>query len=199
MEEPGEGGEDLESSEKDDDEGAEGEGGEFVRYESINSDEEDPDVIQVAKNLDTDMERLERAKEAEKQRKREAEKARRAKAARISVGFNEEEHDAFNETFNAGSGDVSLEVLSSNKGGAGSSTGNSRGSTAKDKRTLKRKQRGSTSSTGSMDKQLMPRRKTLRTSEIFPRHDWPLGMSEAQVNLFSRIKLIIYNFYFPPD
>ena len=200
-----------ESNEGDNDSGEAGDGSnedELQPQEGYNSDGEESDVIQMAEDLDTDLDRLNKAREVEKQRRREAEKARRAKAARYSVGFIDEEQDEFNVTFNAGSSNsvtdtparprggaggsaAEDDVPSRNRNGSGGTSSRSQGvggtssrsqvSSAKDKRNLKRKQRGSTSSTGSMDKQVVPRRKTLRTSEIFPKHDWPMGMSEAQV------------------
>ena len=168
--------------------------------EEYNSNDEGSDVIQMAEDLDTDLDRLDKAREVEKQKRREAEKARRAKAARYSVGFIDEEQDEFNVTSNAGNSNsvndtparprggaggsaAGDDVPSRNRNGSGGTSSRSQGSSAKDKRNLKRKQRGSTSSTGSVDKQVVPRRKTLRTSEIFPKHDWPMGMSEAQVKL----------------
>ena len=149
--------------------------------------------------MDSDLDKLDKARDKEMQKRREAEKARRARAARHSVGFIDEESDEFNVTFNAGNGDtvndeparlrggagggVAVDdAPARNKNGSGGASTKPRGTSAKDKRSLKRKQRGSTSSTGSLDKQVAPRRKTLRTSEIFPKHDWPMGMSEAQVN-----------------
>ena len=121
-------------------------------------------------------------KEADRRKQREAEKARRAKAARHSVGFVDGEGDDFNTTFNAGSGDDTGDVPTRNRAGVGSAAGGSHAGSSAANRTLKRKDRGSTGSNGGLVKQITPRRKVLRTSEIFPRHDWPLGMSEAQVN-----------------
>ena len=68
----------------------------FRPHEEYNSNDEDSDVIQMAEDLDTDLDKLDRAREVEKQKRREAEKARRARAARYSVGFIDEETDEFN-------------------------------------------------------------------------------------------------------
>ena len=93
-------------------------GEEFELQEEYNSDDEDSDVIQMAEGLDTDLERLDRAREAEKQKRRDAEKARRARAARHSVGFIDEETDEFNVTFNAGNVNSSNDAPARPRGGA---------------------------------------------------------------------------------
>ena len=105
----------------------------FHPYEEYNSDASDADVIQVAGNLEADMERLEKAKEIERQKQREAEKARRARAARRSVGFVDGDDDTFNTTFNAGSGDDASNMSTRNRDGMGGAAGKSHDASAKTK------------------------------------------------------------------
>ena len=120
------------------------------------------ETFEVSESFEETQKRIEdenkAAEQAEKRAARERAKSRRAEAARRSVGFQDQEDSTHDITFNDGAGDTPPR------------------NAAMPRSVLKRKDRGSSDKT----------QKILKTSEMFPPSDWPLGMSREQVRNFSK-------------
>ena len=132
------------------------------------------ETFEVSESFEETQKRIEdknkAAEQAERQAARERAKNRRAEAARRSVGFQDREDSTHDITFNDGAGDTPPR------------------NAAMPRSVLKRKDRGSVGGTqGSSDKT----QKILKTSELFPTSDWPLGMSREQVQNFSKKKNLV--------
>ena len=92
------------------------------------------------------------------------------------MGFQEEDDSSHVITFSVGAGDTPPSTTPR--------------SSITPRSVLKRKDRGSVGGTqGSSDKS----QKILKTSELFPASDWPLGMTQQQVCGGFRIMVGFYN------
>ena len=185
--------------------------GEVLSNSANNSFEDFEEEVQVSESYEETQERVAEAKRAQDKIAREKERQRRIRAARRSVGFVEDVDSEFDTTMNLGkdnnctdhvSGDndiyifpnegasrfvprnlgliLRMSTATGSSGGAGSSAAN------------KRKDRGSTTSINAQEDTRRIRPRPLTTSQIFPRSDWPLGMTAVMVNFFDFLPFIYF-------